>query len=180
MQGYGKTTNGNKKYKFREHSVFDCCQMFRWKQTQQNVCQQHQCREHGALAFQFSDLFTYHIHLQQGKLECSVTAMLTTFKDPMGKCSLRECDIPCCQIHTLDELSAWQFKCSQLRFELCDRQSNQPWIGECGGAAFCCPSVSFLAKLHLTWPWGVMLWESPDPLVQMSDSTKKASRCKLT
>lgn len=86
--------------------------------------------------------------------------MLTTFKDPMYKCSSWNYDALCCQIDSLDELSVWQLNIwtgsnvLNLDLSFVINNKNHPLIGECGGAALCCPYASSVVKLHLAWPWG--------------------------
>lgn len=124
-----------------------------------------------------------HSCSQQAKFVCIMVTMLTTVEVPMCKCSSWHYGLLCCQLDTLNELSVWQtyqFKCSQFEFELCGQQSSLPWIGLCGGAAFCCHYTGCLVKLHLGQPWGCDAWGWLDPLMQMGESTKKASKCKLT
>lgn len=91
----------------------------------------------------------------QAQWECPAAAMLTTFIDPMCKCSSWNYDVLCCRIKTLDELSGWEFNIwsssNVLNSDLSLWSTIQPsrdW--GCGGAVSCCPYPALWGTLGLT------------------------------
>lgn len=112
--------------------------------------------------------------LPQAPWECPAAAMLTTFSDPMCKCSSWNYDVLFCPIETLDELSGWKFNIwsssNVLDSDLSLWSTVQPWGGRGAGGALwgtLGPTMGVMLRgCRILWCWWV--------------EAARTSRCTLT